>query len=68
MVCKYLILQGVLMAKMPCLGFFDNLVSTSGIALIDISFHPGKMGLVDKAKPSVMVGGKATGFKVPIGV
>jgi len=26
MVCKYLILQGFAIAKMPCLDFFDSLV------------------------------------------
>jgi len=29
---------------------------------IDISSHPAKMGLLDKAKPSVRMGQKATGL------
>jgi len=31
------------------------------LSFIDISFYPAKMGSVDKAKPSVRVGRKATG-------
>ena len=34
----------------------------------DISFYFAKMDPIDKANPSVRVGRKATGLKVPVGV
>jgi len=38
------------------------------LILIDISFYAAKMDSIDKAKPSVRVGRKATGLEVPIGI
>ena len=45
----------------PFFSLIQLEIARSGFSF-DISFHPAKMGSVDKAKPSVRVGRKATGI------